>query len=212
MMNERSTKPDPLPSAQELEAYGPWPFVTRRIRRQSDGRIVEWSSRHHRKGLVLREAARAEAFASIVMRSVWMPRKLNWWIGVVFAVGASHFAIASCFSLSPDWTRATSLTPSSVNAIYFVGSIFFTTAAYLQLFQAANANASPNHLRFIGWQPRDLGWLSCLLQFVGTVLFNFNTFDAMIPSHRLVPTGSCHLAAELPGFRVVLALRLFRLH
>lgn len=34
----------------------------------------------------------------------------------------------------------------------------------------------------IGWRPRDIGWLSCALQFVGTILFNFNTFDAMIPS------------------------------
>ena len=34
----------------------------------------------------------------------------------------------------------------------------------------------------LGWQPHNIGWLSCALQFVGTILFNFNTFDAMIPS------------------------------
>jgi predicted membrane protein len=33
-----------------------------------------------------------------------------------------------------------------------------------------------------GWRPHDIGWLSSALQFVGTILFNFNTFDAMIPS------------------------------
>ena len=33
-----------------------------------------------------------------------------------------------------------------------------------------------------GWRPHDIGWLSRALQFIGTILFNFNTFDAMIPS------------------------------
>ena len=61
-------------------------------------------------------------------------------------------------------------------------------AAYLQLFQAANARpALPSNeiiekrIAFFGWRPNDIGWLSCFLQFAGTVLFNFNTFDAMIP-------------------------------
>ena len=70
-----------------------------------------------------------------------------------------------------------------------MGSIPFTIAAYLQLFQAANAGefqpgATPLPSRFtlLGWRPHDIGWLSCALQFIGTILFNFNTFDAMLPS------------------------------
>ncbi len=69
------------------------------------------------------------------------------------------------------------------------GSIPFTTAAYLQLFQAVNAGdfppdstRSPRWPTLFGWQTHNIGWLSCALQFVGTILFNFNTFDAMIPS------------------------------
>ena len=76
-----------------------------------------------------------------------------------------------------------------VNAIFFVGSIPFTIAAYLQLFQAANAGGwvasdsrvSKRHTA-PGWRPNDIGWLSSAFQFAGTVLFNFNTFDAMLPS------------------------------
>ena len=34
----------------------------------------------------------------------------------------------------------------------------------------------------LGWRPHDIGWLSCALQFIGTIFFNINTFDAMIPS------------------------------
>jgi hypothetical protein len=34
---------------------------------------------------------------------------------------------------------------------------------------------------WFGWRPRDIGWVSCALQFVGTLLFNLNTFDGMLP-------------------------------
>jgi hypothetical protein len=118
-----------------------------------------------------------------------MPRTLNWWIGVVFAVGSLLFALASVLSLAPNLAARWSIESSEINAIFFTGSIPFTIAAYLQLFQAANAGEFPaNHSisrqrpRLFGWRPHDIGWLSCALQFVGTVLFNFNTFDAMIPS------------------------------
>ncbi len=118
-----------------------------------------------------------------------MPGQLNWWIGIVFAMGSLLFALASVLSLSPSLAGAWSLDAMQINAIFFAGSIPFTIAAYLQLFQAANAGGLPNGATrpprrpmLLGWRPQDIGWLSCALQFVGTILFNFNTFDAMIPS------------------------------
>ncbi len=118
-----------------------------------------------------------------------MPWKLNWWIGGIFAFGSLFFATASLLSLYPALAARFSLETVSINAIYFAGSIPFTTAAYLQLFQAANVvpfrisdPAEPGQFHLFGWKPNDVGWLSCALQFVGTILFNFNTFDAMIPS------------------------------
>lgn len=89
----------------------------------------------------------------------------------------------------PPSRRSLSLDSSRINAIFFAGSIPFTATAYLQLFQAANADERPdappnsNCRRFvIGWQPDNIGWLSTLLQFIGTVLFNLKTFDALTPS------------------------------
>ncbi len=172
-----------------IEQSGPWPFVTRRVFRAADGSERLWSSRHHRKGLAIRTAAEAERIAARLVRCLWMPWQLNWWIGTVFALGSLLFAGASVLSLAPALARAWSLEPMEVNAIFFAGSIPFTIAAYLQLFQAANAGEfTPDGTRplcrheFFGWRPHDIGWLSCALQFVGTILFNFNTFDAMIPS------------------------------
>jgi hypothetical protein len=139
--------------------------------------------------LILQEAARAEAISRLLLRSLWMPWKLNWWIGGIFALGSLLFAAASVLSLSPALAARFSLETVSINVIYFAGSIPFTVAAYLQLFQAANVAPfeishaeKSERVRVFGWKPTDAGWLSCALQFLGTILFNFNTFDAMIPS------------------------------
>jgi hypothetical protein len=171
-----------------IEQRGPWPFVTHRVFRVDDiGQL--WSSRHHRKGLLGRAAAERERIAAMLWRCLWMPQRLNWWIGTIFALGSLLFAVASVLSLAPAQAQAWSLDATQVNAIFFMGSIPFTIAAYLQLFQAANAGEfwpggtpSPSRFTLFGWRPHDIGWLSCALQFIGTILFNFNTFDAMLPS------------------------------
>jgi hypothetical protein len=165
-----------------VESTGAWPFVTRKVAVHSDGRREVLSSRHHRKGLAL--AARIERRA---LASLWQPRELNWWIGTIFAIGAALFAIASVLYLTPDLAHSWAVEASGISALYFAGSIPFTTAAYLQLFQAANApdweHTSPRLRRrlWFGWRPRDIGWTSCALQFAGTLLFNINTFDGMNP-------------------------------
>jgi hypothetical protein len=114
---------------------------------------------------------------------------MSWWIGVIFAFGASLFMLGSALSLAPSLARSWSLQTNAINAIFFAGSIPFTTAAYLQLFQAANAGddsrprtPTSRHVQLLGWYPGEIGWLSCALQFVGTLLFNVNTFDAMQPN------------------------------
>ncbi len=170
------------------ELSGPWPFVTRRVYQAADRSRRVWSSRHHRKGLLLRTEGRAEIVASSVGKWLWNPRSLNWWIGSVFAIGSLLFLVASVLTLSQPLMQTLQLDPLQVNAIFFSGSIPFTTAAYLQLFQAANAVTGDGparqnqHRAILGWRPTDIGWLSSALQLIGTMLFNLNTLDAMIPS------------------------------
>lgn len=186
MVNQKSEKTS---ESTVTQATGPWPFVTRRVHRKADGSLAVWSSRHHRKKLVLPEAVKAVAIPEVILHSLWIPRKLNWWIGTVFAVGSLFFALASVLALLPGLAARWSISSSEINAIFFAGSIPFTVAAYLQLFQAANAGhfledrlLSERRTRLFGWRPHDIGWLSCAFQFIGTILFNFNTFDAMIPA------------------------------
>jgi len=175
-------------SGELLESDGPWPFTTRRTFLLPDSFRAVWRSRHHRKGLHRFELGGRDAVGIRLLRSLWMPWELNWWIGIVFALGALLFMAGSVLSLAPAIVQELSLEANTINAIFFIGSIPFTTAAYLQLYQAANAKeferlgtSDPQRTVLVGWQPHNVGWLSCALQFLGTLLFNVNTFDAMIP-------------------------------
>jgi hypothetical protein len=183
-MNEPRGRP------QLLTEGGPWGFITCRIYRRADQALVLWRSRHHRKGLPVQGP---EAAAAAGRRS-WLGRSwpLNGWIGLLFALGSLLFASGSLLSLVPPLAARIGLNASSINGLFFLGSIPFTSAAYLQLFQAANAGSwsfrlrhqpsvrhQPRLPRWFGWKPGDLGWLSCALQFPGTLLFNVNTWEAL---------------------------------
>jgi hypothetical protein len=177
---------DNVDQLELIEQSGPWPFTSRWTYQRPDGSLQVRESRHHRKGLRPAEPSEVISVCARLLQCLWMPRQLNWWIGIVFALGALLFMLASVFALTPALARAWSLDSFGVNAVFFAGSVPFTIAAYLQLFQAANAgvSASPTPRRgmvLFGWQPRDIGWLSSALQFLGTLLFNVNTFDALLP-------------------------------
>lgn len=69
---------------------------------------------------------------------------------------------------------------------FFVGSVFFTGAGYLQFLEVANAEPSfpegSGHLRFVSWEPRRIDWLATSIQLFGTFFFNVSTYRAMIES------------------------------
>jgi hypothetical protein len=85
---------------------------------------------------------------------------MDWWIGVLFAVGSTCFAAAAIVS---QWA---SVPRPGIGVTYFVGSLWFTAAAYLQWRPAR-------------WRPRDRDWLASSIQLAGTLLFNVSTFAGM---------------------------------
>ncbi|QQM31754.1 hypothetical protein JET14_06195 [Martelella lutilitoris] len=161
--------------AEEHLQAGAWPFVTLR-RETRDGRRLLWRARDHRKGLFRHRRALEH-----VRAPAWQTARYNWIMGLVFVIGASLFMAGSAMALYPKLVSG--LPGWTTNVTFFIGSIPFTTAAYLQLFQAANADqtAAGSGVRpqLFGWSPESPGWLSAATQFVGTVAFNFNTFDAI---------------------------------
>ncbi len=207
-MEDRIKEFDRIPC---LEAIGPWPFTTRRVYSWANGPRIVWHSRYHRKGLLRYYDEETTRRRPNLLSCLWMPRELNWWIGVIFALGASLFALASVLTLSPALAHWWLLNSTAISAIYFAGSIPFTTAAYLQLYQAANAGDFPradsavSRRAYFGWKPHEIGWLSAALQFAGTILFNINTFDAMSPSPNWLGQDLAIWAPNLIGSILFLA-------
>ena len=116
-----------LPEGWErVAADGPGPFVTSEVLRAPDGSLVRWHSRLHRKG---RAGPRAGVW--------WRPDRVSWWIGLLFAIGSACFALAAIVS---QWA---SVSRPAIGVTYFVGSIFFTVAGYLQFSEAVNVEHGP---------------------------------------------------------------------
>jgi hypothetical protein len=91
-----------------------------------------------------------------------------WWMDALFIVGSACFALGSV----PGWSSLTS--PEVVVVTFFVGSLFFTSAATLQYLGTTDG-------RFWAWHPADLAWAAAAIQLVGTLWFNINTFAARDP-------------------------------
>ncbi len=101
-------------------------------------------------------------------------------MGALFMIGAFCFALGS-FPLYFDNVDA------EVTAVtFFVGSIFFTSAASLQFHEAVGAptgvepGAPPplGYRSFLGLEPHRIDWWASAVQLVGTVFFNVSTFSA----------------------------------
>ncbi|CAM3282363.1 YrhK family protein [Occultella aeris] len=103
---------------------------------------------------------------------------MSWWLAALFGFGALCFAIGS-LPLFFDHVA-----PGTVATMFFVGSIFFTTAAYLQFHETLTAPAGvlpesrPRRRRPLRGAPGRIDWWATAVQLVGTVLFNVSTFAA----------------------------------
>ena len=167
-----------------VRADGPGPFVTTEVFRRPDGTEVRWQSRAHRKGAPAREPPTGAAQE----RVWWRPRRRSWWMAVLFALGSA------CFLAGGIASQSGGPSTSAIGVTFFVGSIFFTTAAYLQYSEVVNVDhaltAGQRRARWrpASWEPRRIDWLAALVQVIGTVAFNISTFSALndnLSTHQL---------------------------
>lgn len=151
------------------------PFVTRERFRLPDGSHLTWNSRRHRK------TGQPEEQHRRVEHPWWLPRLLGWWVAALFIIGSFLFALGSL----PAY--ADHVDAGVVGVTYFVGSLFFTSAGYLQYVQTINApdelgsGASVLHhrARLLAFQPHRIDWWAASVQSLGTLFFNASTFNAM---------------------------------
>ena len=92
--------------------------------------------------------------------------RANWdrLIAIGFAIGSA------CFFVGPFPGFVQLVGQGADGVVFFVGSVFFTFAAALELREAT--------VRLGRWASNP-SWWSAAIQFAGTLLFNLNTFDAM---------------------------------
>ena len=89
---------------------------------------------------------------------------------------------SACFALGSVPPAASAL-GSAAGWVFFIGSIFFTAAGYLQYYEATNEgddlDGRGRTNRLIGARPSSIGWWAAAIQLVGTVAFNVSTFNAL---------------------------------
>ncbi len=95
------------------------------------------------------------------------PARAGWdlWIALGFAIGSA------CFFIAPFPGFVQLVGPGADGVVFFAGSIFFTLAAGLEVREAT--------LRRGARWGADPSWWSAAIQFLGTLWFNVDTFDAM---------------------------------
>jgi hypothetical protein len=133
-----------------------------------DGRVVRWESRRHRKHL--EDAAAADS-------TWWAPRARGWWIAILFAVGSLLFGLGTV----PAYTSAVGTGWDLVT--FFIGSLFFTSAAFLSYREAVDAAPqalNPARRRFFVYQPGRIDWWATAVQLAGTLYFNASCGTAMV--------------------------------
>jgi hypothetical protein len=179
MMPDPPPYRDPSMAVADVEVPQGWrrvgggglgPFVTRQVFRRPDGSHVLWESRWHRK----------HAGRSGTGSTWWAPRALAWWMGVLFALGSVCFALGSF----PLYATAVGVTPD--NATFFVGSVFFTTASFLQYLEVSSTPTTIVEPRRKGLgsllriRHRRIDWWAAGIQLLGTLWFNRTTLGALL--------------------------------
>ncbi len=113
-------------------------------------------------------------------RTKWFePTRSDWQVAALFIVGSS------CFALGALPFYAAAVGPASDGVTYFVGSIFFTSAALLQvLISAGVIRADERPRASVRWRgrvrsPDRAEWWAGAVQFIGTLMFNISTYEAM---------------------------------
>ncbi|MGI9577197.1 MAG: hypothetical protein ACR2OH_03260 [Microthrixaceae bacterium] len=151
------------------EGFGP--FQTAFEFLLPDGSVRRWTSRRWRKSDL---AAAEGGFRRIPGRTLA--------IASTFTVGSALFALG-----------ATSWWSGSVSALadattYFIGSLFFTTAAYLAYAEVSGTPESlvpgtRRRVRLFSIRPHRIDWWAAAIQLVGTIAFNVSTWFARRADH-----------------------------
>jgi len=108
-------------------------------------------------------------------------------MGRVNAVAAVAFVIGgSLFALGPVLAEFGVGRVRTADVVYLVGGLFFSLGGYASVLQASNSptdidergSLSTTAWSWWRWRPHDIGWLSVMVLFVGTLFFGVSLVAA----------------------------------
>ena len=169
-------------------------YVTKAVHSLEDGSQKIATSRRHRKGRGPIHINPEGIRSTVPERKYpwlhfWGPSRLTWWVAVLFIIGSALFSVGGYGVTFPQEAPESWAQGMTLDWIFFIGSIFFTAAAFCQLLEAINAGDSeglytdeklPGTFQWAAWHPKRIGYLASLVQLIGTVMFNFNTGNAFL--------------------------------
>ena len=119
----------------------------------------------------------------------WAPSRLTWWVAVLFTIGSALFSIGGYAITFPQDIPKAWVPGMTLDWVFFIGSLFFTSAALCQLLESINVVDSEGlyveekpatTFQWVAWHPKRIGYMASLVQFIGTIMFNFNTGSAFL--------------------------------
>ena len=197
MTSLRATKTRSPDHLKDITPQFLGPFLTRILGTDACDNLCVVTSRRHRKKLQpLRvhdlEAIVNERLPLKIWLRFWEPKSISWWLAILFMIGSALFTLGAALAIFPSLMSPWWHAPVVNNSVFFVGSIFFTTAGAIQYLEVINSEITDlandrgletrgrRGIRWLAWRPRNLGYLASLIQLIGTILFNFNTGDALL--------------------------------
>ncbi len=165
--------------SEKPQLFGPGRLITRAVFSHESGHLLVLHGRSYRKGLAPHLAPQgSDHRIPISARVDWARVRftgLNGWMACLFMIGSLCFGVAGMQAAFPESGFPAMRTVSSQNGVFFVGSLFFTVAAFLQWQQSIQADLQYSHLprkrwRWRAWRPRDAGYMAAVTQFIGTIL------------------------------------------
>ena len=104
------------------------PFLTWVAERRSQRRTLLYTSRRKRKGLapLVLTSEKIDPLAAILevrhrWNHFWAPRRIGWWVGVLFMFGSALFAIGGAMGTWPEMPFIRSIDQSHIGWIFFIG-------------------------------------------------------------------------------------------